>query len=122
MMTKQVQYTSEFAIAEGKIDEFKKIMHSIIESVEKNEHDINAYQVYFNAEENKAFIVEWFKNPEAILIHLANVGPLFPELLAIAPIVRLEVFGNLTKEAEDAVRSIGAQIFNYHEGFIRGDI
>ena len=121
-MTKQVQYTSEFAIAEGKIDEFKKIMHSIIESVEKNEHDINAYQVYFNAEENKAFIVEWFKNPEAILIHLANVGPLFPELLAIAPIVRLEVFGNLTKEAEDAVRSIGAQIFNYHEGFIRGDI
>ena len=121
-MTKQVQYTSEFTIADGKIDEFKRIMHSIIGSVERNEHDVNGYQVYVSAEGNRAFIVEWFKNAEAILIHLANVGPLFPELLAIAPIVRLEVFGNLTKEAEDALRSIGAKIFNYHEGFIRGDV
>ncbi|HTI94863.1 MAG TPA: hypothetical protein VL727_29945 [Puia sp.] len=120
-MTKQVQYTSEFTIIDGKIEEFKRIMHSIIQSVEKNERDINAYQVYLNAEENKAFIVEWFKNSEAILIHLANVGPLFPQLLAVAPVIRLEVFGNLTKEAEDALRSIGAKIFKYHEGFIRGD-
>jgi quinol monooxygenase YgiN len=121
-MTNQVQYTSAFTIVEGKIEEFKRIMHSIVDAVEKNEHDMNAYQVYLNAEENKAFIVEWFKNSEAILIHLANVGPMFPELLAIAPIVRLEVFGNLTNEAEGALKSIGAQIFKYHEGFIRGDV
>lgn len=73
-------------------------------------------------EEDKAFIVEWFKDPEAILVHLANVGPLFPELLAIAPVVRLEVFGDLTIAAEEALRSIGAKIFKYHDGFIRGDI
>lgn len=121
-MTKQVQYTSEFTIGDGKIEAFKRIMHSIIGSVERNEQGVNGYQVYVGAEGNRAFIVEWFKNSEAILIHLANVGPLFPELLAIAPIVRLEVFGNLTKEAEDALRSIGAQIFTYHEGFIRGDV
>ncbi len=121
-MTKQVQYISEFTIIEGKMEEFKRMMHSIIESAEKNEHDLNAYQVYLNAEENKAFIVEWFKNSEAILIHLANAGPMFPGLLAIAPIVRLEVFGNLTKSAEEALKSIGAKIFKYHEGFIRGDV
>ncbi len=121
-MTKQVQYTSEFTIVEGKIDEFKRIMHSIIESVKRDEQDMNAYQVYLNAEENKAFIVEWLNNSEAVLTHLANVGPVFPELLAVAPVVRLEVFGNLTKEAEEALKSIGAQVFNYHEGFIRGDV
>ncbi len=121
-MTKQVQYTTEFTIIDGKIDEFKTLMHAIIESVEKNEQNMNAYQVYLNAEENKAFIVEWFKNSEAILIHLANIGPLFPELLAIAPAVRLEVFGSLTHEAEEALKSIGAKIFKYHEGFIRGDV
>jgi len=121
-MTKQVQYTSEFTIIEGKIEEFKKIMRSIIKSVERDEHDMNAYQIYLNAEENKAFIVEWLKDSGAVLTHLANVGPLFPELLAVAPIVRLEVFGNLTKEAEEALKSIGAQFFKYHEGFIRGDV
>lgn len=120
-MTKQVQYTSEFTLPEGKTEEFKRILHSIIESVEKNEPDLNAYQVYLNPEQNKAFIVEWFRNSEAILTHLGNVGSLFPELLAIAPIVRFEVFGDLTKEAEDALRAIGAKIFKYHEGFIRQD-
>lgn len=120
-MTKQVQYTSEFTIIEGKIEEFKRIVHSIVEAVEKNEQDVNAYQVYLNAEENKAFIVERFKNSEAVLIHLANVTPVFPELLAIAPIVRLEVFGDLTKEAEEALRSIGADIYQSHKGFVRGD-
>ena len=120
-MTKQVQYTSEFKIIEGKIEEFKRIVHSIVEAVEKNEQDMNAYQVYLNAEESKAFIVERFKNSEAVLIHLANVRPVFPELLAIAPIVRLEVFGNLTKEAEEALRSIGANIYECHKGFVRGE-
>ncbi|NHA03393.1 hypothetical protein G7092_06295 [Mucilaginibacter sp. HC2] len=121
-MANQVQYTTEFNIIDGKIEEFKKMLHAIIASVKENEQDMSAYQVYLNAEENKAFIVEWFKNSEAILIHLSNVGPLFPELLAIAPAVRLEVFGNLTPAAEVALRSIGAKIFKYHEGFIRGDI
>jgi len=121
-MTNQVQYTTEFTIVDGKIEEFKRMMHSIIEAVREKEQDMRAYQVYLNAEENKAFIVEWFKNPEAILIHLANIGPLFPELLAIAPAVRMEVFGNLTHEAEEALKSIGAKIFKYHEGFIRGDV
>jgi hypothetical protein len=51
-----------------------------------------------------------------------GAGPLFPELLAVAPAVRLEVFGNLTIAAEEALKSIGAQIFKYHEGFIRGDV
>ena len=121
-MTKQIQYTAELTIADSKIDEFKRIMHSFVETTHKNEPDMNAYQVYLNAEENMAYIVEWFKNSEAVLAHLADVGPMLPELLAIAPITRLEVFGNLTKEAEDAVKSIGAKIFKYHEGFIRGDI
>src|SRR5687767_2340953 len=121
-MTQQVQYTGELTIKDGKIDEFRRIIHSFIEAVQNKEPDMNAYQVYLNAEENKAYIVEWFKNSDAVLAHLANVGPMLPELLAIAPITRLEVFGNLTKQAEDAVRSIGGTIFKYHEGFIRGDI
>jgi quinol monooxygenase YgiN len=110
-MTNQVQYTTEFIIIDGKIEDFKKIVHSIIESVKEQEQDMSAYQVYLNAEENKAFIVEWFKNSEAILIHLANVGPLFPGLLAIAPAVRLEVFGNLTAAAEEALKSTMKDLF-----------
>lgn len=118
-MTNQVQYTTEFRISEGKIAEFKSMMQSIIEAVGKNEPDVYAYQVYLNDEENKAFIVERFKDSDAVLLHLANVRPVFPKLLAIAPVVRLDVFGNLTKAADDALRSLGGNIYKYHAGFVR---
>ncbi len=66
-MTKQVQYTGELTIMDGKLEEFKRIMNSFLEAVEKNEPNMSAYQVYLNEEENQAYIVEWFKNSEAIL-------------------------------------------------------
>ncbi|WP_228466623.1 hypothetical protein [Adhaeribacter swui] len=44
---------------------------------------------------------------------------MLPELLAVAPITRFEVFGNLSKEAAEAVQHLGATIFRYHAGFVR---
>ncbi len=56
-MTKQIQYTAELTIADGKIDKFKRIMNSIIRAVQENEQDMQAYQVYLNNEENKCYII-----------------------------------------------------------------
>ncbi|MDQ3291414.1 MAG: antibiotic biosynthesis monooxygenase [Bacteroidota bacterium] len=121
-MTNQVQYTVELSISQGKMEEFRRIIQSFLEAIQNREPDTNAFQIYLNEDESKAYLVEWFKSSEAILAHFDNVGPMLPELLAIAPITRLEVFGNLTKEAEEAVKSLGATVLHYHAGFIRGDI
>ncbi|PSR53770.1 hypothetical protein AHMF7605_09660 [Adhaeribacter arboris] len=118
-MTKQVQYTVELTIAPGKIEEFRKMMQSFLEAIQSQEPDTNAFQIYLNEAESKAYLVEWFQHSEAVLAHFANVGPMLPELLAIAPITRFEVFGNLSKEAEEAVKALGATILPYHAGFIR---
>jgi quinol monooxygenase YgiN len=121
-MTKQVQCTGELTIGDGQINEFKRIMPAFIEAVQKNELDMNAFQVYLSADETKAYLVEWYKNSEAVLAHWINVKPLLPELLAIAPYTRLEIFGNLTKAVEEALKPLGAPVFKYHGGFIRGEI
>jgi quinol monooxygenase YgiN len=122
VMTQQVQCTGELSIADGQLDAFKRIMHTIVEAVQAKEPDMNAYQVYLNAEQNKAYFIAWFKNPEAVISHFANIDPLLPELLAVAPNTRFEVFGNLTPEIENALKAGGAAIFKYHEGFIRGEL
>jgi quinol monooxygenase YgiN len=133
-MTNQIQYTGEATIAEGKTEEFKSIIPALIEAVQKNEPGINAFQVYLNADETKAYLIGWFKNSEAVLAHFATSEAGLAHFVtgesalarsesqAIITFTRLEVFGNLTKEAEAAVLSIGATIFKYQDGFIRGDI
>ena len=121
-MTKQVQCTGELTIAAGQINEFKRIIPAFIEAVQKNEPDMNAFQVYLNADETKAYLVEWCNNSEAVIAHWVNVAPLLRELLAIATYTRLEYFGTLTKEVEEALKPSGASVFRYHGGFIRGEI
>jgi hypothetical protein len=121
-MTKQIQCTGELTIADGKINEFKRIIPAFIEAVQKNEPDMNAFQVYLNANETKAYLVEWCKNSDAVLAHWVNVEPLLRELLEIASYTRLEYFGTMTKEVEEALKPLGAPIFKYHGGFNRGEI
>jgi quinol monooxygenase YgiN len=121
-MTKQVQFTAEITIAEGKVNEFKNIIPAFIESSQKNEPDLKAFQVYLNADETKAYFVEWYRNSEAVLAHWMNVKPLLEELLKIVRYTRLEYYGNLTKAVEDALKPLMAPIFRYHGGFIRGEI
>jgi quinol monooxygenase YgiN len=123
-MTNQIQYTGEATIAEGKTEEFKKILPLLIDAVQKNEPGVNAFQVYFNANETKAYLIGWFKNSEAVLAHFATGESMLARSVsqAILTFTRLEIFGNLTKEAADAVSSIGATIFKYQDGFIRGEI
>ena len=97
-------------------------MRSIIQAVQKNEPDMQAYQVYLNSEENKCYIVEWFKNSEAVLTHLANVGPMGSGAFCICANNTFRSFWQLTQEAENALKSIGATFFKYFAGFIRGDL
>jgi hypothetical protein len=121
-MTKQVQCTGELTIVDGKLADFKNLMPAIIEAVQKNEPDMNAFQVYLNAGETKAYLVEWYRHSEAILPHWANVEPMLRQLEGIATYSRLEFFGDLPPEVEAAMKSIGASIFKYHGGFIRDEL
>ncbi|MDQ3291913.1 MAG: hypothetical protein M3Q05_11560 [Bacteroidota bacterium] len=118
-MTELVQYTGEFTILEGKKEDFKRVFHAFLEFFQYREPGMDAYQIYMNPEENKAYVLAWFKDSGAVANHIANLGPVLPDLKAIASLTRLEIFGNLTKETQEAAKSIGATFFQYHEGFIR---
>jgi quinol monooxygenase YgiN len=118
-MEKQIQVLVELTISEGKVDEFKTQMPAIIERVKKNEPDMIGYQWYLSDDQTKCYVIEWLKNSQAWLIHLSNVEQIVPALFAIAPITRLEVFGDISKDVEDAFRPFGAVIYKHLSGFIR---
>lgn len=118
-MTDQIQYLVEFTIVDGKAEEFKSMMHSLIEKVNKNEPGTDSYQLFYNAGETKSFMLERFQDSAAVMAHLAHVGPMLPDLLELAPITRFEIFGDASKEVSEAVASLGAKVYGYLDGFNR---
>ena len=115
----KVSYLIEFTIADGKSEEFKTLATGYTAATKANETDTLGYQWYRAEEGNKCLLQETFASSEALLAHLANVGPSLPELLAIAPITRLEVLGSVSNDARDALAGLGALHFPLMVGFER---
>ena len=108
----------EFTITPGRNDVFKNLARQLIDRTSK-ESGALAYQWYFNRDENKCHLVELYRDSEAILAHLNNVGPVLQKLLETSKVTRFEVFGNVNAEVEKALASFGTKFFKYWDGFLR---
>ena len=115
----KVSYVVEFTINDGKLEEFKAKSASYIEAVKANEPGTLGYQ-WFLAEDGKRCLVhEVFRDSAALMAHLELVGPTLPNLLAIAPITRVEVLGSASGAARAALAQLGAVHCPHLGGFDR---
>ena len=118
-MTNEIQYTLEWTIKPGGLEAFKELAHKAIKLVQESEPDMKGYQWYFNDDASKCYTAEWQSSSESLLAHLQNVGEILPEILGHSDITRFEVFGNLSPQALEAVKGLGANVFGYFNGFTR---
>jgi quinol monooxygenase YgiN len=79
-----------FKVLDGKMDEFKQFCERFV-SMATTEPSCLYYGFSFSG--NQVHCREGYDDAEALLAHLANVGPLLQEALKIAEITRLEVHG-----------------------------
>lgn len=118
-MRQEVQFVVEFTIAEGALAKFKEEAKPIIDAVEAKEPSTVAYRWYFNADETKCYVIEWYNHADVIPAHLLHVGPQLKKMLEISKITRFEVFGNLNWAAKEALAAAGAVNYGFWEGFTR---
>ena len=104
---------------DGGLDTFKELAAGYAATVQENEPGTTTYQWYLAEDESKCLLHESFTDSEALLQHLANVGPSLPDLLAGAPITRVEVIGTPTDAAREALDGLGASYFPHFAGFQR---
>lgn len=79
-----------FKVNPGKLDEFKQLCEQFVAATSK-EPKCQYYGFSFNGDE--VFCREGYDDADALLAHLANVGPLLAESLKIAAVARLELHG-----------------------------
>ena len=115
----EVSYLVELTINDGEMEAFKDKAKGYITAVQQNEPGTTSYQWRIGEDGKRCLLHEVFESSEVLLAHLGNVGPSLPDLLAIAPITRLEVFGTVSEDARAALASLGATHFPDFAGFTR---
>ena len=114
-----VAYLFELTIQDGKVDEFREKAAAYTAAVKDGEQGTLEYQWWLSPDGSKGLLKETFDSSESLMVHLGNVGPSLPDLLAIAPFTRVEVFGEVSAEVREALDPFGAKYFDHVVGFDR---
>jgi quinol monooxygenase YgiN len=121
MEHQQIQWTVEFTIEKGKLEEFKKYIKEISDVVKRDEQGTKSYQWYLNdKDETKCIVSESYESSDAALAHLNGNGVktiLVPKIFPIAKITRFEVYGDPSKELQEALTPFGPEKYHFLTGF-----
>jgi quinol monooxygenase YgiN len=116
-----IHFRAEFAIKEGKADEFKKLVQDMGRAVQGSEPSTVEYQFFLNQGETRCIVHETYANSEAALAHNAGAASqtILPKIFSVSSIIRFDVYGNPSEELQKVLASFGAQVYHLFAGFSR---
>jgi quinol monooxygenase YgiN len=118
-MTNYIRAIAEVSIPEGKINEFRKLAAEIIDKVEADEPNTFSYEYFLSNDESKCYVVQLYKDSEAVMAHLGNISDLAGPLHEVAPLTGLMIFGSPSDELRQALEPVGPKIFEHWNGVTR---
>lgn len=107
----RIQLTARGAIHEGKLEEFKTLSAECRRKVRENEPGTLQYDWFLNGAQTECVVLETYRDPAAVLAHIANLGPTLSALLAVCNWT-FEVFGAPSQELLDATASLNVKIYS----------
>ena len=118
-MSSHIVTDFELSIKEGKLDDFKAVVNTMIELTDVNEPDTLAYEWYINEDGSECHLLETFKDSDAFMVHLGNVSHMFDALFGFATMTRAKIYGSPSAELQQALDPLGVQYFAHFSGVTR---
>ena len=106
-------------IEEGKLEEFKSIVNTMVEITNLNEPNTLVYEYHINEDGTECHLLETFKDSDAFMVHLGNVGHLFDTLFESATMTRAKIYGSPSAELQQALDPLGVEYFTHLNGIER---
>jgi quinol monooxygenase YgiN len=105
-----IQVTARASIHEGKLEEFKVLAAECMRTVREQDSGTLQYDWFLNEAQTECVIRETYRDSEAVLEHIANLGA------ALAAILRagnwtFEVFGSPSPRLVEAVAGLSPRIY-----------
>ena len=89
---------ARFKILAGKLDEFKRLSAQAEEIVRAKDTGTLQYDTYFNDDQSECVVIERYRDSDAAMEHAANLGHLFPAILATVSVIHGELLGEPSEE------------------------
>ena len=109
----------QLLIGEGKLEYFKSIVNTMVEITELSEPNTLVYEYYINEDGTECHLLETFKDSDAFIVHLGNVGHLFDTLFESATMTRAKIYGSPSAELQQALDPLGVEYFTHLNGIKR---
>ncbi len=112
-----IRLTAKFRINSGQVDKFKQIANDCLVVVKEKEASKGTlqYDWYFDESEQECHVLETYANSDAVMAHIANVGPLLEQLLQTSSLSG-DIYGNLSPELEEAFKGLDVKTFSFFQG------
>jgi quinol monooxygenase YgiN len=114
------------AVREGKLEELKKAIKSLVAFVESNEPRPIAYDVYLDEAGTRMTVVQVHPDSASMELHMKVAGPAFSKFVDLIALSVMDVYGtpsdNLMEQLQQKVRMLGKATVVVHRlqaGFAR---
>lgn len=112
---KNIQITARFNIHPGNEEAFKELATACIACVKEKDKNTLQYDWYFSADNSQCMVRETYPNSEAILAHVANLGPLFGRFLELSEFTP-EIYGSPSADLLGAVAAFNPKVYAFYKG------
>ena len=109
----------QLSIKEGKLDDFKAIVSTMVEITNLNEPNTLVYEYHINEDGTECHLLETFKDSDAFMVHLENVGHMFDILFESVTMTRAKIYGSPSTELREALDPLGVEYFGHFNGVTR---
>jgi quinol monooxygenase YgiN len=89
---------ARFKFHEGKREEYLRLSDKATDIVRTKDPGTLAYDLYLNGDQSECMVIERYRDSEAAMAHAANLGHLFPAVLATVSVVHGELLGEPSAE------------------------
>ena len=118
--SKEVYWVLTVEVADGKLDDFKALVHKIVATVSKNEAGALEYEWNVSADGKSVQIVERYRNSAAVVTHINNFGKAFAkDFLALVKPTAFVVYGPADEAAKKALAGFNPVYMTTFDGFTR---
>jgi quinol monooxygenase YgiN len=78
----ELQGIARYKFHEGKLEEFKRLSAQCMDIVRTKDTGTLQYDIYFNDDQSECIVLERYRDSEALIEHLANLGDIGEAILA----------------------------------------
>ncbi|MFF1571364.1 antibiotic biosynthesis monooxygenase [Leifsonia sp. NPDC058292] len=107
----QLLGVARFTFHAGAVEEFKRLSAKCIQIVREQDTGTTRYEIYLNADESEAIVIEEYVDSSAFFDHLTHIGPELMAAISATGTLTGEVLGNPSPELREQLEHAPVRTF-----------